>query len=103
MRAALDRPPRAWHITAMITATTDRVFKPADPAIPDFDAAELEAKTLDAQLLLPEGCSIYPCTARFYSWAEPESKQWFQLHYPSGGETTLDRAELLERFPLTPP
>lgn len=87
----------------MITATTDRVFKPVDASSADFEAAELEAKTLDAQLALPEGFSIYPCTARFYSWAEMESKQWFQLHYPSGGETTLDRAELLERFPLTPP
>lgn len=86
----------------MITATTDRVFKPADAAVPDFDSAELEAKTLDAQLALPEGFSIYPCTARFYSWAEPAAKEWFQLHGPTGGETTYERAELLALYPLTP-
>jgi hypothetical protein len=73
------------------------------PDAAEFEAAELEAKTLDAQLALPEGFSIYPCTARFYAWAEPDSKEWFQLHNPGGGETTLDRAELLARFPLTPP
>lgn len=87
----------------MITSSTDRVFKPVDSTMPDFEAAELEAKTLDAQLALPEGFSIYPCTARFYSWAEPEAKQWFQLHGSNGGETTYERAELLRMYPLTSP
>ena len=86
----------------MITEKADRVFKPVDASVADFDAAELEAKTLDAQLALPEGFSIYPCTARFYPWAEPASKEWFQLHNPGGGETTLDRSELLALYPLTP-
>jgi len=86
----------------MTTPDADRVFKPALPLPPDYDEAELEAKTLASQLNLPEDHSIYPCISRFYSWADKDAKNWFQLRFPSGGETTLSREELLAQYPLTP-